>query len=299
MTADGPETITTNGIRLAVSHAGPADGPPVILLHGFPEGSACWRRQVGPLAAAGYRVMIPDQRGYGSSDKPGGIGAYALDALAADILGLIDATGHPRVALVGHDWGGIVAWWVARTHPGRVERLAVLNAPHPVAFRRYLLTHPRQWLRSWYFLAFQLPRLPEVSLRRRNWRALTRMLGSSSRPGTFSESDFDAYRAAWSRPGAITAMVHWYRAALRRPPAPLADPRVRVPTLILWGARDRFLGRGLADASAALCTDARLEWIEGATHWVQHEEPDRVNRLLIDFLGGGPPPESPSEGPIS
>jgi len=284
---------TIEEIRLEVAHLGPENGPPVILLHGFPEGSACWRHQVGPLAAAGFRVTVPDQRGYGLSAKPRGIDAYALDRLAADVLGLIEASESTRVSLVGHDWGGIVAWWVALTDPDRVERLAVLNAPHPVAFRRYLWSHPRQLLRSWYILAFQLPWLPEALLRRRDWRALARMLRVSSRPGTFPAADLDAYRRAWSAPGAITGMIHWYRAALRRPPAPPADPRVNVPTLLIWGTQDRFLGRDLAEASLALCAAGRLERIEEATHWVQHEEPDRVNRLLIDFLREAGHPAGP------
>lgn len=301
MQGDGPSAeATTEGIRLEVAHHGPVDGPPVILLHGFPEGSACWRHQVGALAAAGFRVTVPDQRGYGLSDKPRGIDAYALDRLAADVLGLINASAPTRVSLVGHDWGGIVAWWVALTDPERVERLAVLNAPHPAAFRRYLWSHPRQLLRSWYVFLFQLPWLPEALLRWRNWWALARMLRGSSRPGTFPAADLDAYRRAWSAPGAITGMIHWYRAALRRPPTPPADVRSTVPTLIIWGTLDRFLDRGLAEGSLALCAAGRLERIEGATHWVQHEEPDRVNRLLLDFLPGGNRPVGGghSPGPI-
>src|SRR5262249_4933840 len=158
-----------------------------------------------------------------------------------------------RAAVVGHDWGGIVAWWLAIRHPGRVGRLAILNAPHPVAFRRYLWRHPAQLLRSWDVFFFPVPRLPEANFRRGDWQPLRKALGPTSRPGTFTDLDLDDYRRAWSQPGAMTAMIHWYRAALRRPPGPPADPRVRVPTLLIWGPRDRFLGRGLADASLALC----------------------------------------------
>ncbi len=135
-------------------------------------------------------------------------------------------------------------------------------------------------------LYFQLPRLPEAGFRRRNWKALADTLRSTSRPGTFSEATLDEYRRAWSEPGAIAAMIHWYRAAFRRPPAPPADLRVEVSTLLIWGAQDRFLERALAQASLALCRDGRIEFIEEATHWVQREEPERVNRLLLDFLGG-------------
>jgi pimeloyl-ACP methyl ester carboxylesterase len=276
--------VPTNGIRLHVVEAGPEDGAPVILLHGFPEFWYGWRHQIGPLADAGFRVLAPDQRGYAESDKPGPVSAYALDILADDVAGLIESTGRPRAAVVGHDWGGIAAWWVALGHPGRVERLAVLNAPHPLVFRRHLRSSPRQLLKSWYTFYFQLPWLPEAVFRLWNWRRLADALRRTSRPGTFTEADLDRYQAAWSAPGAITAMINWYRAALRDRHAPPADPRVRVPTLLIWGAQDRFLDQALATPSLGQCDHGRLEPIEGATHWVQHEEPGRVNRLLLDFL---------------
>jgi epoxide hydrolase 4 len=279
-------TVATNGITLHAAQAGPRDGIPVILLHGFPEPWFCWRQQIGPLAEAGCRVLAPDQRGYNTSDKPEAIASYALDVLAADVVGLIDAAGWNSASLVGHDWGGIVAWWTALRHPGRVDRLAILNAPHPVAFQRYIRTHPSQLLRSWYVFYFRLPGLPEAGFRRANWRSLCRALERTSRPGTFTEADLDRYRKAWSEPGAIRSMIHWYRAAMRHRPEPPADPRIHVPTLLIWGPDDRFIGREVAEASLALCDQGRLEWVEGATHWVQHEEPGRVNRLLVNFLAG-------------
>lgn len=270
------------GVRLHVVDAGPADGPLVILLHGFPEFWYGWRRQIGALAAAGFRVLAPDQRGYGMSDKPPGIDSYRTDRLAADVLALAGWAGRPTFSLVGHDWGGIVAWWVALTAPDRVARLAILNAPHPATVRGYALRHPTQAVRSWYALAFQLPWLPERLIRARGFRLAERALLGTSRPGTFDADDLALYREAWGRPGALTAMVNWYRALRRglRPP----DRRVSPPTLILWGDRDRFLDRGLADAAAALCDDARLVHMERAGHWVQHEEAARVNRALADFL---------------
>ncbi|MEA2630467.1 MAG: epoxide hydrolase 4 [Chloroflexota bacterium] len=277
--------ITTNGVALHVVRAGPEDGPAVILLHGFPEPWLCWRHQIGPLAEAGLRVLAPDQRGYNTSAKPPRVSDYALDVLAADVIGLIDASGRAQVTLVGHDWGGVVAWWVALRHPERVERLAILNAPHPAAFRRYLRHHPAQLLRSWYVFFFQLPRLPEANFRRANWHELARALRTTSRPGAFSDEDLEQYRRAWSEPGAITSMIHWYRAALRYPAPTPPDPRIHVPTLLLWGNRDAFIQRGVAEASLALCDDGRLEWFEEATHWLHHEEPERVNRLLLEFLG--------------
>lgn len=286
--ANRSEPIPTNGIRLHAFQAGPVDGPLTILLHGFPEDHTCWRHQVGPLVETGLRVIAPDQRGYGLSDKPEAVASYTLDILAADVLGLIDAGGGSKARLVGHDWGGVVAWWVAITHPDRVERLAILNAPHPLAIRRYLWTHPLQWLKSWYVFFFQIPKLPEANFRRGDWRPLVRALRASSRPGTFNDEDIARLKESWSRPGAIRAMIQWYRAMIRHPPRTSAGPRVRVPTLILWGDRDRFLGRGIADASLKFCDEGRLERFPEATHWLHREEPDRVNRLLIEFFKAGP-----------
>jgi pimeloyl-ACP methyl ester carboxylesterase len=277
-------TVSTNGIRLHVVESGPEDGLPVILLHGFPEFWYGWRHQIGPLADAGFRVLAPDQRGYADSEKPGPVSAYALDTLADDVAGLIGSTGRPCAAVVGHDWGGIVAWWIAIRHPEQVERLAVLNAPHPIAFRRYLPSSPRQLLKSWYTFYFQIPWLPEAMFRRGNWRGLTEALRESSRPETFTDADLERYRSAWSEPGAMTAMIHWYRAAMRNQPAPPPDTRVHVPTMMIWGTKDRFLDRGLAQPSLDQCDRGRLEMFEEATHWVQHEVPERVNRFLLDFL---------------
>jgi pimeloyl-ACP methyl ester carboxylesterase len=260
--------IETNGIRLHAVEAG--DGKPVILLHGFPEFWYGWRHQIGPLSEAGFKVLAPDQRGYNLSDKPDN---YDLDTLADDIAGLIDTA-----AVVGHDWGGIVAWWLAVKYPEKVERLAILNAPHPVVFRRFLLTSPRQLLKSWYTFYFQIPCLPEAMFRWRNWHLLVESMRKTSRPGTFT--DFDPYREAWSQPGAMTAMINWYRAKLPKS----TDSRVHAPTLVIWGTQDTALDRRLAKASLKHCDRGRVDFIEEATHWVQHEEPERVNRLLIDFL---------------
>ena len=229
----------TGAVTLHVVEAGPVDGPALILLHGFPDSWSGWRRQIGPLAAAGYRVVVPDGRGYGTSDKPEGIDAYRVPRLAGDVVGLADALGIDRFRLVGHDWGGVVAWATAALHPGRVERLAVLNAPHPDTWARYALTHPTQALRSAYVGLFQLPHLPEALLGAGRCRALRRALLDSSRPGTFSEAELDRRVAAWSEPGALTAMLNWYRALRHRPSRPL--PRIEAETLVLWGVEDRFL----------------------------------------------------------
>lgn len=273
-----------NGVLLHGAAAGSEGGPLVILLHGFPDFWWGWRHQIEPLAAAGLRVLALDQRGYNLSHKPRGVRSYDLDTLAADVIALADAHGRRHVRLVGHDWGGLVAWWTASRHPDRVERLAILNAPHPAVFGSYARAHPSQLVKSGYVGFFQIPRLPEVVLRADDFALLRRALRGSSRPGTFSEEDFARYKAAWAEPGALTAMINWYRALRRRRSIP--DPRVAAPTLVIWGEQDRFLEKGLAGASLALCDSGRPVWFETAGHWVHLEEAEAVNAELIAFLRG-------------
>lgn len=272
-----------DGVRLHAVEAGDPAGPPVLMLHGFPEFWYGWHRQLGPLAQAGFRVVAVDQRGYNLSDKPPRVADYAIDRCAADAARVIEALGG-RAAVVGHDWGGVVAWWFASTRPDLVTRFVALNAPHPAAMRRAMLTNPRQLLRSWYVFAMQLPWLPEWAASRNDFAKLAQALADTSRPGTFTADDLLRYREAWRQPGAYRATVNWYRAGLRHAPRMKPIPRVQVPTMILWGRRDRFIEASIADASAALCDDARLEFIDDATHWVQHEAATRVNARLIEFL---------------
>lgn len=273
-------------VSLHVAEAGPEGGPPTILLHGFPEFWYGWRHQIGPFAEAGLRVVVPDQRGYNLSDKPSGIAAYHLDRLAADVIALADACGFARVRLLGHDWGGLVAWWAASLYPQRIARLAILNAPHTGIFGAYLRRHPGQWLRSYYVGLFQIPGLPERRLTADHGRILRKALATTSRPGTFSEGDLDRYAEAWLQPGAMRAMLNWYRALARLPRDP--PPQVAMPTLILWGMQDHALQSGLAEASLGLCDEGRIIWHPRATHWLPHEEPEAVNAALLAFLRGEP-----------
>ena len=275
-------TVATNGLRLHVVQCGPTDGPLVVLLHGFPEFWYSWRAQLPALAAAGYRVWAPDQRGYNLSDKPTKISDYALPTLAADIIGLLDAAGHRQAILIGHDWGGIVAWYLAAHYPQRAARVAILNVPHPAVVARSLWRVPDQLARSWYILFFQLPGLPEWLLRRRNWRWGEQALRRTSRPGTFGAAEVARYKVAWSQPGAVGAMVNWYRAL--RLSAGAAWPRITVPVQIIWGKRDAFLNARLAEFSLRQCENGRLHYFPQATHWVQLEEADAVNALLLRFL---------------
>ena len=279
------ETIyfQNSDVRLHAVAAGPKDGPVVILLHGFPEFWYGWHRQTEPLAASGFRVIVPDQRGYNLSSKPSGVAAYALLELVSDVIAIADQLGQEKIFLAGHDWGAAVAWSTALLHPQRLARLVVLNVPHPSVMRKFLSTRPRQLLRSWYMFFFQLPWLPEAFFSALNFRTGTRALLRSSRPGTFSAEDLAQYRAAWSQPGAITAMINWYR-ALFRVRVKFPDKTVRVPTRILWGERDAFLLAEMAQESLRYCTSAELCTFANATHWLQHEEPARVSELLIDFF---------------
>lgn len=204
-----------NNVRLHWVEAGA--GRPVLLLHGFPQCWWMWRHQMQPLADAGFRVIAPDLRGYNLSDKPSGVSAYRMENLVADVEGLIRQTDLKRAHVVGHDWGGLIGWWLAMLAPDRVERLGILNAPHPAAFRREIRM-PDQMLRSWYAAAVQLPVLPELAIRRDDFALLESAFRASTvRPGAITDDDVRRYKQAAARPGALTAMLNYYRAAARRP----------------------------------------------------------------------------------
>jgi pimeloyl-ACP methyl ester carboxylesterase len=272
-------------LHLHAETAGPPDGRLVILLHGFPEYWYGWRSQIGPLARSGFFVVAPDQRGYNLSDKPHGVAQYQIDALAGDILGIIDHYGREQAIIVGHDWGAAVAWHLAIHHPQRVERLAILNVPHPAAMTRALRSPATGQLgRSWYIGFFQIPGLPEFLLRAGRFAALRGMLRGSSRPDTFSKEDLRRYTDAWKQPGALTAMLNWYRAALRTGGGIRGEGRVSMPTLILWGEKDIALSSENARWSLEYCDQGRLVLFPEATHWVQHDESERVTARLLDFF---------------
>lgn len=281
------EYIRVSGISLHVVQAGPESGTPVVFLHGFPEFWYGWRKQIDFFAQSGYRLIIPDQRGYNLSDKPKAIREYQIDLLTDDIIGLIDALHLERVSLIGHDWGGVVAWRFASQYPGRLEKLIILNVPHPGVMRRTLRQNRAQRKKSRYILFFQIPRLPEWLIQRNDWSRGVQVLLDSSRPGTFSDSDVDRYREAWSRPWAFRSMINWYRAALLTKAKPARFPRIPAPTLLIWGTEDQFLGREMAEPSIKRCENGQLVFIEGATHWVHHEEPEQVNLLIRNFIENG------------
>jgi epoxide hydrolase 4 len=268
-------------VRLHYVEAG--DGPLVVLLHGFPEFWFSWRLQIAPLAAAGFRVVAPDLRGYNLSSRPAGVAAYSAAKLAGDIRGLIQKLGAESALLVGHDWGGTVAWTTAMNHPEVVERLAILNAAHPRRLNQGL-RHPNQLRKLWYFFFFQLPALPERIVRARHWRFFRRYQRDARPP--YTPEDTERYVESWSQPGAPAAIINYYRAAVRDSKQTQAQLRpISAPTLIIWGQRDRYLGPKLAEPDRDDVPGLdRVERLPGASHWVHHDEAERVTQLLSDFF---------------
>lgn len=274
--------VDVNGLAFHVVEAGPADGRPVLMLHGFPEFWWAWRKQIDALAGAGFRVCVPDMRGYNLSDAPPEVEDYALDVLAADVAGLATALGHDRFDLVAHDWGAVVAWWTAVQYSDRLSRMVVMDGPHPDVWRGQALRHPTQALRSTYAMFFQLPWLPEAALSAFDFAGLRKMMSGSAGEGTFTEFELDRYVEAWDRPGRLTAMLNYYRALRRREPG--EGNRVTAPTLILWGSEDSALEEHVARASLEQCDDGRLEVLDGASHWLHLEEPEKVSALMLSHL---------------
>lgn len=271
-----------NHIRLHVLEAGDPEGEILIFLHGFPEFWWGWRYQIPFFAQQGYRVVIPDQRGYVTSSKPAGIKAYRMEHLTNDIVALIEQLGRKKVYLVGHDWGGAVAWAMAQRYPDLLHKLIVLNLPHPKVMKRFLMRWPKQMLKSWYIGFFQIPFLPEKLLSRNNFRLLEQGMRRSAKEGTFTDEDMLRYKHAWRQPGALKAMINWYRAALSG--TLKLDQHISTPTLLIWGKQDLFLSHEMAQASIEKCEQGRLEMIPDATHWVQHEKAELVNRLILEFI---------------
>jgi pimeloyl-ACP methyl ester carboxylesterase len=275
--------VDVGEVKLHCVEAG--SGPLVVLLHGFPEFWWSWRYQIPALAKGGFRVVAPDLRGYNLSDKPPRVKDYAIDKLTGDVAGLIGALGEKKAHVVGHDWGAAVAWEFAMHHPALLDRLAILNVPHPVEMLRGLTRSFAQMRRSWYIFFFQLPGIPEAGLRRNDFRMLRRSLSVDRvRPAT--DDELDRYVEAAKRADGLRGGIHYYRAAIRgAATGSLPRPeRIDAPVLVVWGERDRFLGKELATPSPKWVPHARVEFLPDASHWVQVDAPQRVNELLLDFL---------------
>jgi pimeloyl-ACP methyl ester carboxylesterase len=256
----------------------------VLLLHGFPECWYSWRHQIGRLAGEGYRVVALDQRGYNLSDRPRGVEYYQIDQLTADIQAVIRSLGREKAIVVAHDWGGAVAWRFAMDYPEAVERLVVMNAPHPVVFAKALASDWSQRLKSWYMLVFQLPWLAETLLML-SPAGTARLLfrGTAIRRQAFSDEDLEVMAAAMAQPGAMKCMIDWYRAAFRYRAARRARP-IEVPTLLIWAEDDVALGVPLTHGLERWVPDLELHYIANCGHWVQNEAAEEVNERMISFL---------------
>jgi pimeloyl-ACP methyl ester carboxylesterase len=280
-------TVSANGFRFAVDEAGEGDRL-ALCLHGFPESRFSWRHQLPLLAELGYRAWAPDLRGYGETEpKPQAVSAYLIDRLMEDVAALIDASGAKSVTLVGHDWGAGLAWTFAANRARPLERLVIMNVPHPaVMFAQMRKGNWAQLRRSWYMFFFQLPVLPEAMMTGRNGRAIRRAFYEMAVDKThFTPDVLDRYASDAQRPGAMTGMINWYRAAFRlggklRGPWPV----IETPTLIVWGEEDAALGLELLDGTDAYVRDVTIKRLPRVSHWVQQEAPDKVNAILREWL---------------
>jgi pimeloyl-ACP methyl ester carboxylesterase len=278
-------SVDAAGVRLHAVSRGM--GPLVVLLHGFPDFWYGWRHQLPALAEAGFRAVALDLRGYNLSERPRRVADYALDRLVDDVAGAIRASGGRAHAVIGHDWGGVIAWRLSTRHPALFERLAILNAPHPARFRE-VLRSTSQLLRSWYVGAVQLPTLPEWALRRRGCALLLRFLRAEHRrAGAFDDTDARAYASVFGPPGALRAALAYYRALLRAPRSAgraMTDAVTHHPTLLLWGERDSALVSANATGLDRWVPNGEVVRVPGAGHFVQSDAPEIVNAALVRFL---------------
>ena len=277
------DTFARDSLTFDVRDGGPADGPPVVLLHGFPETAASWDGVVPGLHQHGFRTLAPDQRGYSPRARPKGRRSYTVTEVVADVLALADAAGADRFHLVGHDWGGIVAWYFAAAHPDRLLTVTSLSTPHPGAFQASLL-RSRQLLMSYYMLVFQLPVLPERAMLARDGRGLRQALLKSG----LHDQAISMYLETLRQPGALTAALNYYRAIPLGGAAALRCGDIRVPAMYVWSTEDTALSRRAAELTARHVTGPyRFEILEGVSHWIPEEEPAEVTRLLLSLFEGG------------
>jgi epoxide hydrolase 4 len=271
-----------NGIRMHYVQAGGGDQL-VVLLHGFPECWYSWRHQIGPLAER-YTVVAPDMRGYNETEKPAR--GYELDVLVEDVAALIRHLGHERAMVVGHDWGGAIAWAIAIARPALVERLVVLNSPHLGMFGPGAKLSPRQILRSWYIIFFQIPWLPELIIRADEFRFVERGMARQIRGAQVSDDEVRFFTQAIARPGALTAAINYYRRGLRKTGGIFKGTGLRVaaPTLLIWGEEDAYLGRELVSGTERFVPNLQVRTIPGCSHWTQQDRPDLVTKWMLQFL---------------
>ncbi len=275
------EYIITNGVKLHYVTQG--EGPLMLMLHGFPEFWYSWRHQI-PEFAKDFKVVALDLRGYNDSDKPKEQSAYVMDQFIKDVEGAIKGLGYDRCVLVGHDWGGAIAWSFAYAHPEMVERLIVLNIPHPAKFAQGLRT-PQQLLRSSYMFLFQLPWLPELLVQSSDYQAIeSAFKGMAVDKSTFTQADIDAYKDALAKRGALTATLNYYRNFWQQRLLNSDWSVLEVPTLMIWGEKDTALGKELTYGTEAYVRNFQIKYIPNCSHWVQQEQPQLVNQYMREFL---------------
>jgi epoxide hydrolase 4 len=275
------EFVVAGEIRFHLASCGAGERL-ALCLHGFPESSYSWRHQMPLLAELGYRVWAPDLRGYGETTRPPRVQDYAIEKLMNDVAALIDASGSPAVTLIAHDWGAVVAWHFAMRRIRPLERLVILNAPHPAAAADAFRTW-KQLRRSWYAFFFQLPWLPELLLRAGNYRAIGEgMRRTSVHPERFPDEALAVFRQAAANPGALTGMLNYYR---------LGHPVIDTPTLMLWGEQDVALTLETTHGTDRYVSDLTFRLLPDASHWVQQDAPDTVNRMLRAWLTGAEVPQ--------
>jgi pimeloyl-ACP methyl ester carboxylesterase len=276
--------VEANGFSFAVDEAGEGDRL-ALCLHGFPESRFSWRHQIPALVAMGYRVWAPDLRGYGETEpKPQDVASYNIERLMDDVAALIDASGAREVTLLAHDWGAIVAWsFVTARRP--LKRLVIMNVPHPAVFAQVIRTSAAQRRRSWYVGFFQIPWLPEAMLKARGARAIRNAFSTMAiDKSRFPAEVLDRYARDALRPGAMTAMINWYRAAVRYRLQERPWPVIQTPTLIVWGEEDSALGLETLDGTEAYVRDLTIKRLPNVSHWVQQEAPEAVNAILAEWL---------------
>jgi pimeloyl-ACP methyl ester carboxylesterase len=290
--------VAANGISFEVAAMGAGDRL-ALCLHGFPEHAFSWRHQMPLLARLGYRVWAPNLRGYGGTDSPQEISAYRTQTLLEDVAALIAAAGAKETLLIAHDWGGVLAWMLAMRKPELINRLVIMNLPHPACFAREL-RRPPQLLKSWYIFFFQIPKLPEFLLGRDNARAIGDMFRRSARQRSrFPDDVVDVYRKNATRPGGLTAMLNWYRAYFQKKKEPRShEPRpasrfpvIKTPTLFLWGDADVALDFRTTRGTEDYVSDLTFRVFPGVSHWIQQEAPEAVNAMLEAWLAGARVPE--------